>query len=267
MAGSDAQVTARGYRNLRRQDLGRHAAGTDVRGGASRHRFDIRGDLPHLLDELRVRILVRIRGEQSFDIGQQHHAVRTRHLRNPGGQAIVVAVADLGGCHGVVLVNHRKRPQREQGFQSGACVEITPAALAVLQSEQHLRHRHVAALEQVLVRMREPYLAHGSGRLALLEPQRSLGQPQLAAPERNGAGGNQDQLLAALAQPQQVFDERLEPGAIDPPALRIHQQRRAHLHDDAPCLHEGRCGIRTSGAHGGKTIRNRAWQGDCRRLL
>src|SRR5439155_27191119 len=50
----------------------------------------------------------------------------------------------------------------------------------------------------------------------------------------------------------QVLDQGLQPGAVDTSAVAVHQQRRAHLHDDSPCLREGRCRIRTPGVHEGK---------------
>src|SRR2546430_10269602 len=56
-------------------------------------------------------------------------------------------------------------------------------------------------------------------------------------------------LFRSLAQPQQVLDQGLQPGAVDTSGVAIHQQRRAHLHDDSPCLREGRCRIRTPGVH------------------
>ena len=38
---------------------------------------------------------------------------------------------------------------------------------------------------------------------------------------------------------QQILDQGLEPGTIDAGTFRVHQQRGAHLHHDAPCLREG----------------------------
>jgi hypothetical protein len=97
--------------------------------------------------------------------------------------------------------------------------------------------------------MREPDLSHCGGGLTLLQPQRAVLQAEPAPAERNGARRHQDDTLAAFAQPQQVLDQSLEPGAVDTPAFAVHQQRRAHLHDNAPCLREGRCQVRTAGVH------------------
>ena len=67
------------------------------------------------------------------DVRQQQQAIRAGHLRDPRRQSIVVAVADLGGGHRVVLVDDRQRAELEQLGQRGARIEIAPAALAVFE--------------------------------------------------------------------------------------------------------------------------------------
>ena len=54
-------------------------------------------------------ILVGIGGVQAIDVRQQHQAVGAGHLRHARRQPVVVAVADLGGRHRVVLVDDRQR--------------------------------------------------------------------------------------------------------------------------------------------------------------
>ena len=44
-----------------------------------------------------------------------NQAVRARHLRDPRGEPVVVAVTDLGRGDGVVLVDDRQCTQSEQG--------------------------------------------------------------------------------------------------------------------------------------------------------
>ncbi len=70
---------------------------------------------------------------------------------------------------------------------SGSRVEVTAALLAVIQREQHLRDRDTFFLEQFLVGMRQPDLAHGRGSLLFFESQRSLGEFELAPAERDRA--------------------------------------------------------------------------------
>ena len=50
---------------------------------------------------------MRIGGVQAVDIREQHQAIGARHLRHARGQPVVVAVANLGGRHGVVFVDDR----------------------------------------------------------------------------------------------------------------------------------------------------------------
>ena len=124
---------------------------------------------------------VRIRGVKAVDIRQQHEAVRARHLRHARGQPVVVAVADLGGGDRVVLVDDRHRAQFEQRLERGARIQVAPAALAVLEREQHLRDRDALLFEQLLVGVRQANLADRGGGLAFLQPQRALGAARAAA--------------------------------------------------------------------------------------
>ncbi len=94
-----------------RRALGGHAAGTHVGGRAARHRLDLGRDAGHSGMNSRLRVARRIGGVEAVDVGQQHQAVGARHLRDARGQPVVVAVADLGGGHGVVLVDDRDRAE------------------------------------------------------------------------------------------------------------------------------------------------------------
>ena len=88
--------------------------------------------------------------------------------------------------------------------------------------------------QQFLVGMGQPNLSYGSGGLTFLQPQRPVGEIQVATPQRNGARRYQNDLLTPAPQSQQVFDQRFQPGAIEPPGACIHQQCGAHLDDHAP---------------------------------
>src|SRR5258706_166460 len=63
---------------------------------------------------------------------------------------------------------------------------------------------------------------------------------EAAPPQRDSAGGHENQLLAALAQPQQVLDEGFEPGPLEVASAGIDQQRRADLDHNAARAHQGR---------------------------
>ena len=126
-------------------------------------------------------------------------------------------------------------PERQQRLERRARVQVARALLAVLQRQQHLRHGHVAGFEQLLVGMRQADLADRSCRLALLQAQRSRGQPQVPPTQRDGARGHQHHLLPAAVQAQQVIDQRFQPGAVQAPGPGVDQQRRTDLDDDAPC--------------------------------
>ena len=71
--------------------------------------------------------------------------------------------------------------------------------------------------------MREADLADCGGGLAFLQPQRALGQTEMTPAQGDRARGNEDDLLTAPAQPQQILDQRLEPGAVKSSGVLIHE--------------------------------------------
>ncbi len=238
-AGGDAHVAARTDRNARGGNLGRHATRAHIGGRAPRHRFDLRCDVRHAGDELRRGIAIGVGAVQPVDIREQHQAIGTGHLRDPRGQAVVVAVADLSRRYRVILVDYRYRAQAQERFERGACVQVAGALLAVFQGQQYLSHRDLVRLEQLLIGMRQADLSDRSGGLTLLQAQRAGRQSQMPPPQRDGAGRHQDQLAAAPAQPQQVFHQGFQPAAVEPAGTRIDQQGGADLDDHATRLVQG----------------------------
>ncbi len=91
------------------------------------------------------------------------------HLRHARRQPVVVAVADFGGRHGIVLVDDRHRAQRQQGIEGAARIEVAAALLGVAQGQQNLRDGDFVRLQQLLVGMREANLTDRRSRLTLLE--------------------------------------------------------------------------------------------------
>lgn len=69
----------------------------------------------------------------------------------------------------------------------------------------------------------------------------------MATAERDRAGGDENDLLTAFAQPHEVLGERFEPGAVQATGSAVDQQCRPHLDDDAPGFGDGRG--RSSGIH------------------
>ena len=60
----------------------------------------------------------RRRRVEPVDVGEQHQQIGADHGRDAGGQAVVVAVADLAGRDGVVLVDDRHRAHVEEASAS-----------------------------------------------------------------------------------------------------------------------------------------------------
>ena len=179
-----------------------------------------------------MRVTRWIGGVETIDIGEQHEAVGARHLRDARGKPVVVAVADLGGRHGVVLVDDRDRAELEQRIERAARVQVATALFGVAEGQQHLRDGAVVLLEHFLPCVREADLANGRRRLAFLELELAGREPELAPAERDGAGGDDHDFLAAGPHRRDVRGQGLEPRAIDAARRFLDEQRRTDLHDD-----------------------------------
>ncbi len=181
---------------------------------------------------LAVRVARWIGGVQTIDVGEQHEAVGARHLGDARREPVVVAVADLGGRHGVVLVDDRDRAELEQRIERAARIQVAAPLFGVAEGQQHLRDRAVVLLEHFLPRVRETNLADGRRGLAFLELELAGREPELAPAERDGAGGDDHDFLPAGTHRRDVRGERLEPCAIDAARRFLDEQRRSDLHYD-----------------------------------
>ncbi len=213
--------------DARRHELSGHAARSDARLGVGPagggHQFV--GDLVDHLQPRGCRIAARVGGVEPIDVRQQHQQVRADHLRGAGGQAVVVAIADLLGGHRVVLVDHRDGVQAQQGLQGGAGVQPAAAHLGVVTRQQHLGAGQAVRLQGFLPGAHQQRLACRRRRLFFTEAQRALAQAQALAAERDGAGGDDHHLLAPRAGPRRVLGEGGEPRGVGLAGLGVDQDR------------------------------------------
>ena len=209
----------------------RHAARTHARPGfAGCHRHDVGGERLHHRQALRGGIGGRIGGVETINVGQQDHPARPRRLGRPRRQPIIVAKADFGGGHRVILVQHRHRAQIEQAGNGGRDVEIAPPVFQIAQRQQHLCRRQALCGQQGFPYARQCHLPDGGSGLRVFKAgATALFQAQPTRPQGNGAGRHNDDLLALSAALGDVGDHAGQPLAAHR-ARCIHKQGRANLY-------------------------------------
>ena len=172
----------------------------------------------------RRRVGARIGGEQAVDVRQQDEQVgadEDRHLR---GEEVVVAEGDLVGRRRVVLVDDRDDAPVEQPAQRLARVEVVGARAHVEEGQQHLRARHAALAQQLVVDAVELALAHGAGGLEVLDRGGARRQAHELDAARDRARGHDDDVVArGVAGGDPIADARQDVGP----------QRAGVLGDDA----------------------------------
>ena len=192
---------------------------------------------------VRVGAAAGRRGVEAVDVGQQHQAVGAHHAGDARGQAVVVAVADFGGRHGVVLVDDRHGALGEQRGDGLAGVEVAAALLGVAERQQDLRGGEPVRLEHRLIGAGERDLADGRGGLRLLERQLAPGQ----TPARGGRARwrrrrRGSTSLPALTSAATSSASDSSQAALSSPLRVIDQQAGADLDHDAARLGPLRAG-------------------------
>ena len=123
-ARGDHHMRAGGGGDLRRFDLGLHAAARQLGARGAGHRLDLGTDARHQRHQLGVAPVARRRVVKPVDVGEQHQEIGARHGGDAGGEAIIVPIADFRRRDRVVLIDHRHGAQRQKPRQAFARIEI-----------------------------------------------------------------------------------------------------------------------------------------------
>ncbi len=197
-------------------------------------------DLDHLLDQGAGIGPARVLGEQPGGVGQQHQQLGTDQVGDQGGQAVVVAEADLLVGHGVVLVDHRHHAQLQQPGQGLSGMEVLAAVDEVQRGQQHLAGRQSVPIERFAPHLHQPVLPHGGhrlqgGQVGGTGPARGQG-----APSRGDGPRRHHHHQAAGPAGVGHLGGQLVDGVRVHPARRGGQRRGADLDHDRPGRRPGR---------------------------
>ena len=148
----------------------------------------------HGVDQRGLGVQARVGGEQAGRVGEQHQVLRAEKVGDQGGEAVVVAEADLVVRGGVVLVDDGHHVELEQSGQRGPCVQVLVARSEVQRGQQHLAGDQAVSGQGPFVGGHQPALSDRSDRLegdriagSHLSPEVQCGQPG-----RDGPGGHHD---------------------------------------------------------------------------
>ena len=220
--------------------LGAHAAGGVAGRWFAAHGLDLGGDGFDDGDVAGVGVAAGVGGVEAVDVGQQDQLVGLDHFGDAGGEAVVVAEADFGGGDGVVFVDDGDAAERQQGAEGLAGVEVAAAVLGVAQGQQELGGGEVVGGQRLGPGLGEADLADGGGGLFFLQFQAFLGEAEGAPGQGDGAGGDDDDFGAALAQGGDVGGDAVEPGGAGGGLFLVDDEGAADLDDDARCARDRR---------------------------
>ena len=159
-------------------------------------------DLDHLLDERGIGLATGIAGQQPGGVGQQDQQPGPDQVGHQGGQAVVVAEADLLVGHRVVLVDHRDHAEFEQAPERLAGVQVLAAVDEVEGGQEDLAGGQPVGAEGVAPHPHEQVLADGGHRLEggqIVGTGPPLGQARPAGGD--GARGHHDHPVARPGGP------------------------------------------------------------------
>ena len=115
-------------------------------------------------------------------------------------------------------------------------VEVTPSHFGIGRGQQNLRDKDAVSRQRLLIGVCQSDLPCRRRRLTVFEAKRRRGQAKLMPAERDRAGGDDDDFLAARPTGDDIVGKRAEPVIAKRAFARVDQHGRADLDDQAPCL-------------------------------
>ena len=181
--------------------------------------------------------------EEAVDVGEEDEEVGVDVGHEEGGELVVVAEdafvggkvggsVELEGGDGVVFVDDGDDAEREEGVEGAAEVGVACGIAEVVLGEEDLGDAAAELVEGVVVDAHEAGLADGGAGLNLGEVGGACRKAQALDTEADGAGGDDEDLVAKLAEGGDGLDEAAEEAEGDT-AVRAHDDVGAELDDDA----------------------------------
>ena len=183
-------------------------------------------------------------GPQAVDVGEQHERIGGDQMGHERGQAIVVPEVELGGRHGVVLVDDGHRPHRQQGVEGGAHSPVVAAHGDVLSGEQHLSGHHAVGAHRGLPPGHEAPLPHGGRRLQQAQLAGALGHSQGDQSRGHRPGRHQDHVVATTSHPGDQARDDVDAVEVEAPVGASEGGRADLEHDTRPIVQARRPGTR-----------------------
>ena len=165
-------------------------------------------------------------------IGQDDQKVGVQQVGDQCAQGIVVAEANFVGGDGIVLVDDRDDTQTQQGQERASGIQIAFTIRQVVVGQENLRGLDRMLLEQGLIGAHQPHLAHGGGRLELMQRMGAGAPAQPGHAFGNRTRGYQQDFRALPAGAGNLFDPASDAGYIQA-TTAARQQSAADLDYDA----------------------------------
>ena len=210
--------------------LGDHAAGADAAAGAAGHCFERFVAGCRFGDQRGVRVLARVGGVETGLVGQDDQRVGFDQVGDQGAEGVVVAELDFVGDDSVVLVDDRHDAEFKEGGQRRAGVQVALAIGQVVVGEQDLGGVQAVLVEGSLVGFDQSGLPDGGGSLLFVDRLRAAAPAQTLDATGNGAGGNEDHLLALLSEGGDLARPIADGGEVESGTV-IGDERRADFDD------------------------------------
>ena len=215
LAGGDHHVDPGAARHVGGLQLGGHAAGAQTADAVTGEGSQGVVYGLHLFDELGIRVGARVRGEEPLLVGQQDQQIRIRQDGGAGGEVVVVPHLDLGGGHGVVLVDHGDDAVIEQGAQGVTGIEVTFPVLQIGAGQQHLADVQTIEVEQVLPNPDQLGLTDCRQHLLVGQGRRQRRVSQMLTSSGDGARGHQHDTVPVSMQGGTLPDQLHHVGTIE----------------------------------------------------
>jgi hypothetical protein len=157
-------------------------------------------DAVDVFNQLGLRVVARVGGEQALLIGQQQQFIGAGEDRRQRGEIVVIADFDFGGRHGVIFVNDRHDIVIQQRAQGIAGVEETLAVFHIGAGQQHLANVNTINRKQLFPQLDKTALSHRRQQLFRRNGRGQFRVAEVLTPGGNRPGGHNDNTMTHRVQ-------------------------------------------------------------------
>ena len=211
-------------------DLRIHAARTARRAGAAGNGEELAGEGRDFMDQLRIRMALRILRIQTLNVGKNDQKVGFGHTGDDRRQRVIVTDLDLICRYRIIFIHDRDRAELKQCLDGASHVEIALRIHRIALREKELSDGLPVFMEKMLIGIHESALPHSRRCLLVGKEIRLLRKSQHGQTHTDRPRSDKHHIKAAVFEVGQLPRQVVQVAEIHFPIF-IGNRAGTDLHD------------------------------------